>query len=267
MGTDDHIEADFRALAEATRRGLPSLEQTERALAAARVASRRGPLARAFARPAYAGALGVALAGAALLVPVPYTRVVGYELEIEGPGDRAARVRLPVRSEAQARRRAEIVGREAGARVAVRPVTERVWGNVYAMAKEGVVQIRVETEGKTDEQVRAELDAQLRAGGYEPGAIQVEREGDEAHVGFEAQDSAGRHLKLVRKMKGEGAGSAVVEFELGGIDDTREPGMSDEQLREKITAQLQARGLDAEVKVEGGHVEIRGHKRLEAPAP
>lgn len=266
MRTDDRIEDDFRALAEATRRGLPSPEGTARALTAAREGVRKGPVARAFARPLYAGAFGVALAGVALLAPVPYTRTVGYELEIEGSGGRVARLRLPVRNEAQARRRAEMMGRETGAKVSVRPLTERVWGNVYAMAQEGIVQIRVEMEGKSDEQVGSEIDAQLRAGGYEPGPIEVERSGDETHVGFEAHDPQGRHVKVMRKSKGEGAAGDVVEIELGAIDDVREPGMTDEQLRDKILAQLKARGLaDAEVKVEGGRVEIRAQKDVEGP--
>jgi hypothetical protein len=268
MRTDERIEEDFRSLAEATRRGLPPMAHTARALAEGRGGARKGPLARAFARPAYAGAIGLALAGAALLAPVPYTRTVGYELEVEGPGGRVAHLRLPARTEAQARRRAEIVGRETGARVSVRPLTERVWGNVYAMAQEGIVQIRVEMEGKTDDQVGAEIDAQLRAGGYAPGPIEVQRSGDEAHVGFEADDAQGRHVKVIRKAKGDGAGNAVVEIELGAIDHTREPGMTDEQLREKIIAQLKARGVpNPEVVVDGDRVEIRAQKALEGPAP
>jgi hypothetical protein len=130
------------------------------------------------------------------------------------------------------------------------------------------VQIRVEMEGKSDEQVGAEIDAQLRAGGYEPGPIEVERSGDETHVGFEANDPQGRHVKVVRIAKGEGAGNAAVEIELGGIDDTREPGMTDEQLRDKIVAQLKAKGVpNPEVTIEGGHVQIRAQKELEEPPP
>ncbi len=70
----------------------------------------------------------------------------------------------------------------------------------------------------------------------------------------------------MRKAKGEGAGAGAVEFELGGIDDAREPGMSDEQLREKIAAQMRGRGLEPEVRVESGRVEIRAH-RQGAPPP
>ncbi|MCU0685226.1 MAG: hypothetical protein MUF34_23800 [Polyangiaceae bacterium] len=249
MRTDERIEADFRALAEATRRDLPSAAQTARALASA--GDRRRPK-----RPAYATALGVALAGTALLVPLPYSRSVGYELEVRGEGGRITHLRMPQSSEAQAKRRAELVGRRAGAAVSVKPLTERVWGSVYAMAQEAVLQLRVDLEGKTDEQIAADLDAQLRAGGYEPSAIEVERQGDEAKVGFEAEDGEGRHVKLMRRSKGGGP----VEIELGGIDDKREPGMSDEQLREKIVRQFKARGFDAEVTVEGDQVKVRVQK-------
>jgi len=43
------------------------------------------------------------------------------------------------------------------------------------------------------------------------------------------------------------------------IDDKREPGMTDEQLRRKILDQLEARGMDADVTVEGDHIGIRAH--------
>ncbi|HEU4532600.1 MAG TPA: hypothetical protein VFS00_00735 [Polyangiaceae bacterium] len=252
MSTDERIEADFRALAEATRRGLPSLDETARALPRAR---------RAPGRPPYAAALGVALAGAALLVPLPYTRSAGYELEVRAADGRVTRLRLPRGSEAQAKRRAEQVARASGAAVSVTPLSERAWGTVYAMAREAALQIHVELEGKTDEQVEAELDAQLRAGGYEPSAIEVERQGDEARVGFEAEDGEGRRVKIMRRSKG----ASSVDVELGGIDDRREPGMSDEQLREKIVRQFEAQGLEADVSVDGDQVKVQVHKG--APPP
>jgi hypothetical protein len=39
--------------------------------------------------------------------------------------------------------------------------------------------------------------------------------------------------------------------------------MTDAQLREKILKQLQARGLDGDVTVEGGKIEIRAKKEIE----
>ena len=49
-------------------------------------------------------------------------------------------------------------------------------------------------------------------------------------------------MKVVRKASGGDEKS--MDFQLGGIDDDREPGMTDAQLRDKIVQQLKARGLD-----------------------
>ena len=49
------------------------------------------------------------------------------------------------------------------------------------------------------------------------------------------------------------------------IDTTREPGMTDEQLRAKIVGQFKAKGIDTEVVVEGEKVQIRAQKRIERP--
>jgi hypothetical protein len=55
------------------------------------------------------------------------------------------------------------------------------------------------------------------------------------------------------------AGEPVERIAMGApdIDTAREPGMSDEQLREKIVRQLRAKGMDAEVTVLGDKVQIR----------
>ena len=50
---------------------------------------------------------------------------------------------------------------------------------------------------------------------------------------------------------------APVEMEAGGLDETREPGMTDAQLKEKIEKQLRARGLEPNVAVNGDRIEIR----------
>ncbi|HWE30235.1 MAG TPA: hypothetical protein VHB97_19650, partial [Polyangia bacterium] len=74
-------------------------------------------------------------------------------------------------------------------------------------------------------------------------------------------DGNGRQMKVVRKTSG--GDEKNMDFQLGGIDDAREPGMTDAQLRDKILQQLKARGLDGDVVVDGSHIEIRASKSIE----
>src|SRR5204863_2602362 len=96
---------------------------------------------------------------------------------------------------------------------------------------------------------------QLGRQGLLPGDVQVQRAGDESTVEVGAEDGAGRQLKVVRKTRG-GEGEHL-QLDVAALDDAREPGMTDEQLRDKILRQLRARGLEAEVVVSGDRVEVR----------
>jgi hypothetical protein len=80
-------------------------------------------------------------------------------------------------------------------------------------------------------------------------------------VQIEAKDGAGHQMKVVRKA--QGGTEKNMDFQLGGIDDEREPGMTDAQLRDKILKQLQARGLDGDVVVDGNRIEVRAKRSME----
>jgi RNA polymerase sigma factor (sigma-70 family) len=69
-------------------------------------------------------------------------------------------IRLPTHDPAQAQRRAALLRRQ-GATVTVVPRKERVWGSVYAMAKEKLLHVEINLKGKTEAQVIEELRAQL----------------------------------------------------------------------------------------------------------
>ena len=58
----------------------------------------------------------------------------------------------------------------------VEPVTERVTGNVYAMAANEIVEIRIDSEGLTDEEIEAEIRAQIEAAGFDACLVNVERQ-------------------------------------------------------------------------------------------
>lgn len=133
---------------------------------------------------------------------------------------------------------------------------EQVSGRVYAMALDRLIQVRVDTSGKTDAEVKAEVENQLRAQGIASPTVQFERHGDAKQLRIEA-DTGDRAFAVVRKTQGDGP---VVEVTVGDIDTKREPGMTDDQLKDKIVRQLAAKGMSGTVTVHGDQVEIRAHR-------
>ena len=258
--TDARIENDLKALAESSARGLPTLDQTGRALTVPRTEPTGGRIMSIVRKPLLATSLAVAVVAAILVCPVPYTRTVGYELTVTNAAGRVAKIRVPAKNVAQAERRAAEL-RKKGAVVAVAPRTERVWGSVYAMAKDKLLDVHVDLDGKSDAQVADDIRTQLANGGWTADDVQVQRSDDGSSVEISAQDGSGRQMKVVRKASG--GTEKNMDFQLGGIDDGREPGMTDAQLRDKILQQLKARGLDGDVTVDGDKVEIRASKSVE----
>ncbi len=259
--TDSSIDSDLKELAESSARRLPTLDQTARAVADARAHRTGGSfMSKLMGKPLWASAAAVAVVAAILVCPVPYTHTVGYELTVTNAAGRVAKIRVPAKSVAQAERRAA-ARRKHGATVTVAARTERGWGSVYAMAKEQLVDVRVDTDGKTDAQIADEISAQLAAAGWNTDTVDVRRTDDGSEVVIGAEDADGRKMQIVRKASG--GTEKNLDFQIGGIDDGREPGMTDAQLRDKILKQLQARGLDGEVTVTGDRIEIRGKKAIE----
>jgi hypothetical protein len=248
------------------------------------------------------GFLGAAVVGVALLVvPVPYRRTVGHEVTLTLDSGNEAQARLvsrelgrvlgaegvrlraeappqgshyavvartPERSRRQVERSTQafiqaLGARHITARAAINPKTEATSGSVYAMALDQAIQIRVDFTGKSDEEIAAEVRAQLEQAGITTDEVRFSRTGDEAELEVRGQDGD-RQLRLVQRRKG---GPGELQIDIGGIDETREPGMTDEQLREKIERQLHERGLDGQVEVNGNDVRIKVQKRIEAPAP
>jgi hypothetical protein len=288
---DERMRHDLAALADVTRRQLGTIDNTARALSQARARRTGGSLMRAIRKPILGTAVAIAAVAAVLVFPVPYTRTV-YDLELTGADGHVTVVRPPLRSAAQAERRAA-AARRRGAHVAVQPRTERVWGNVYAMAKDKILQVDVELDGKTDAEIEAQVRDQLSAAGWTPSAVEVEQHDGGSTVRFGADDGAGRHIEALGQRSGDDKNGSM-EFPLPDI--TREPGMTDAELRNKILRQLQEsgadgqvifhkpepcktkaqvgdalirqlkeRGLDAQVDVDGKRVEIRALRKVETP--
>ena len=259
--TDSSIDSDLKELAESSARGLPTLDQTARAVTDARAHRTGGSImSKLMGKPLWATFAAVGVVAAILVCPVPYTHTVGYELTVTNAAGVVAQIRVPAKSAAQAERRAAEL-RKHGATVTVAARTERVWGSVYAMAKEQFVDVHVDTDGKTDAQIEAEITQQLAAAGWTTNTVSVTGTDDGSEVRVGAEDANGRKVQIVRKASG--GHEKKLDFQVGGLDDSREPGMTDAQLRDKILKQLQARGLDGDVTVDGDRVEIRAKKAIE----
>lgn len=256
-------------------------------------------LERLKSRPRLVSIVGVcALAAALLVIPIRYQRTIGHRIELSVSGDALDRVgldrlaselgqvtraraihvdpsgdgggavlgiELVVTSEQRAARMATALVerlRERAFTVEARvsPLTETVSGNVYAMVHDRIIVIDVDTEGKSDEQVEAEIRGQLLDEGVAEPVVKYRSDADESVLRVEGEHE-GKVFHVVQKQVGDER-DAKVRMELGWLDTSREPGMSDEELEDKIRSQLEARGLQGDIEVEGEQVRVRMKKRV-----
>jgi hypothetical protein len=253
------VAKDLQALAARSSRRLLSQGDTARALDAALARRARPAARRSLRRPLLAGAGALAAAALVLLVPVPYRHHTGWDAVLRSADGRTATVHLGARSAREAKERASQLARRTGANdVRIAEATQLVWGSVYAMAEEKLFHVDVDMAGKTDAEVEAEIRAQLSQQGWTPDEVQVQRDENGSTVSLGASDGD-REIKIVKKQAGDEA--TRVDIQPVPIDDKREPGMTDEQLREKILRQLEAQGLTAEVTVNGDDIRIEAQKK------
>jgi len=123
------------------------------------------------------------------------------------------------------------------------------WSTVFALARRAMFRVEVDRRGKTDREAEAAIREQVHEQGWKAREVRVH----EREVSLHASDEAGHEIQLKRWQQDE---REPLTLEPEPIDDTREPGMSDAQLRQKILGQLEARGLQAEVSVQGDHIRV-----------
>jgi hypothetical protein len=210
----DRLSSDLRALGERSKRHLRTIDQTAQALWEHNLhRSEEGSLMKLLhslkSHPAMATALSIAVVAAVLLaVPISYTKTTGYRATLDisdatgvdieaiagefgkaldagdvmasaGPSGVSISASLPVGSAgaldgiasgfAQA-----LTEKGISASARVEPVTERVTGNVYAMAANEIIEIRINSEGMTDEEIEDEIRAKIEAAGLEACLVEVE---------------------------------------------------------------------------------------------
>jgi preprotein translocase subunit SecF len=253
METDDQLKVDLEALARDTTRGLPTLDDTRRALDAH--GAYQGALMSKIRKPLLGGTLAVAAATAILLCPVPYMHQRGFDLSIARRDGRVVKVHLRGNDRGHAEVRAKTLAH--GGEVTLSPHIERVWGSVYAMAEEKLLHVDIDMEGKTDAQVEDEITAQLAAAGWTAEDVQVQRTGDGSRISIKAnnEDGDGPRLMVVTKAQGEGS-----HVQMDSLAIERTPGMTDAELRQKILDQMKARGMSGEVTVDNGQVRIQARE-------
>ena len=139
MEMDDRIATDLRAYGRATDHAPRPLDAIAASL---RAAAADGPLTR-LRRPIAVGALALAVL---LVAPVPYTRQRGFDFTVATDG-------TVVRS----------------------PHIERVWGPVYAMAREKLFHIELPLKDQRSEELEREIRQQLVAEGYTVDNVKVWR--------------------------------------------------------------------------------------------
>lgn len=202
-----------------------------------------------------------------VLVPFPYQRTVGYNVQFSGvnaavqPGDVSKVIEqldlspfslkvmgtpagndyilaelpsLPAAKEAAA-----AFAALTGTSVApvIIPITETVSGSLYAQARNRLIQIEVKGEGKTDEQIRDEIKAKLEAQGFGGAVVYVKTGAD-----------GKRNIELHIEGSDSGSGGPVETIEV----DSR--GKTNAEIEAEIKAKLAERGhpnADIQIRTEG----------------
>jgi hypothetical protein len=301
---DRRIEQDQGALGAASRAALWPLERVRRTVATQPHQTRgeriMSKLSRWKSRPRLISILGVcAVAAVLLVIPIRYQRTVGHRIDLTVSGEALEQVGierltgdvglvtrarslevsqvagggtlLGIEMLATSEERAERVAaalverlreRSFTAEARVSAITETVSGSVYAMVRDRIIVIDVDTEGKTDQEVEDEIRAQLLDEGVAEPDVKYHSDGAKTVVRVQGEHE-GKSFDLVHKTLGDEREPSV-RMEIGWPDISRDEGMTDEELEQKILRQLEERGMDGEIEIQGDGVRVKVRHR--APA-
>ena len=187
-----------------------------------------------------------------------------------GPGARAAAgaelvVNVPSRHRTEVQRTAAafatgLAQRGIPAQVTVRPRTERISSNVYALAMDRAIELRIERAEKTPAQIEADIRAQLETAGIQNPQVQVTQESGQTQVKIEAQSADGNAEKQF-KIHLQGDGDQPMSATMHEFRVERQPGMTDADVKAAIERQMRDAGVEGEVTVQDGKVEVQVHKQ------
>jgi hypothetical protein len=137
------------------------------------------------------------------------------------------------------------------------------WTSIASAARDAVLRVSVDTAGKSDSAVATEVADQLSAQGVANPSATFTRSGNGSDLDVQGNVD-GREVRMKRVVVGEPA-AARVEMDFGGpgaLDTKRRPGESDDALKQRIVDQLRAQGLDGDVEVKDGRLEVRIRKEV-----
>jgi hypothetical protein len=278
------IDSDLRALGDRSNQHLPTIDETAQGLRRHSLRrSEEGHLMKVLhslkSHPAMAAGLGIAVVAAVLLaVPFSYTKTIGYRATLDianttgidvkavaaefgkaldtekvmvsaGAGGALISADLPVGSPGRARGVASgfakaLTERGVAADARVERLTERVTGNVYAMAANGIIEIRINSQGLTDEEIEDEIRAQLEAAGLEACLVDVQTDdgGKRIAIGIERNMEDGADAPTPVRISIDGMeppadGERAMELRI------RSTGKTPEEAEAEARAQLAAMGL------------------------
>jgi len=166
----------------------------------------------------------------------------------------------PTRSQRDAQHAASLFAstlarRGIDSRAQVAPRRERVEGNMYAMAGEGVCQLTIDRRGKTAEELEADIRSQLSSCGMEGANVAVTTEGDmtQVQISCDTQCCLG-DADALKDCQEECEIKLVVDGESG--DDAKaimirpDPNMTQEEIQALIEQKLREQGIDAAANVQ-----------------
>jgi hypothetical protein len=119
----------------------------------------------------------------------------------------------------------------------------------------------VETQGRSEAEIEKEVQAQLEALGLLNPQVTFRREGDTTRLGIKAGDPDDKiEARLQREVTGGDGKEPPIEMALPDFSDLK--GLPDDQIRAEVERRLRERGLEAEVQVREGQIQIRVHKEV-----
>jgi hypothetical protein len=158
---------------------------------------------------------------------------------------------------------ADLTRRGIASTARVTPRVERALGSVCAYALDNIINIRVTSDGKTPEQIAAEIRDQLEAAGIENPTVEYGKEGDRTSLMITMQrpatgcDSGAVCCPKVNvTVDGREPGDDGTEGPRAEIRVRRTAGMTDEDVIADVERQLREQGVDAEVTMEDGQLAI-----------
>jgi len=134
----------------------------------------------------------------------------------------------------------------------ITPVIRNVSGSLYAQVRDKLIKIEIESKGKSDAEVKAEIEDKLRAQGFTDPDVTVTTKPDgmrEIKVGIQDSSETGMKEKQIEIICPED--QPVIKIEEPSLEisvDSKDK--TDEQIKEEIRQKLAAEGVqDADISV------------------